>query len=89
MFLFAGLGMYYDGGLALCYNQFDKEGKIEKFKAEMKMRSWGSIYRHAFLMSIFACDRTSYNPYDQSLPRYIPFANDVSSVASRLRATKD
>ena len=53
------------------------------------MRCWGEIYKHAFLMSIFACDRTTYNPKDASRPRYIPFANDASSIASRLRVTKD
>ena len=81
--------MYFDGGLAICYNSFDKDGKIEKFCAEKKMRSFCEVYKNAFLMSIFACDRTTYNPKDASLPRFIPYANDVSSVASRLRATKD
>ena len=89
VFLFAGLGVFFDGGLTIFYNAFEKDGKIQKFCAEKKMRSWGEVYKHAFLMCIFACDRTTYNPKDTSLPRYIPYANDVSSVANRLQATKD
>ena len=40
-------------------------------------------------MSIFACDRTIYNANDLRAPRFIPYANDVSSSAARLQAAKD
>lgn len=53
------------------------------------MRSWSSIYPNAYFMSIFACDRTMYNANDLRFPRYIPYADDVSSSATRLQVAKD
>ena len=71
------------------YNEFDKFGSIALLKAEAKMRSWSSIYPNAYFMSIFACDRTIYNIQDRRIPRFTPYANDVSSTTNRMRATKD
>ena len=53
------------------------------------MRSWSQIYPNTYFLSIFACDRTIYNIKDKRIPRFTPYANDVSSTANRMRATKD
>ena len=82
--LFAGLGVQKEGGQALVYNDFDKDGAIKLFKAEAKVRSWGSIYPNAYLLCIFACDRTIYDEQNPNLPRFKPYINDVSSIENRL-----
>ena len=58
--MFAGLGVQYEGMQALLYNEFDKK-RIKVFKAEAKIRSLADAFPNAFIMCIFACDRSVYN----------------------------
>ena len=62
--MFTGLGIQYDGMQALLYNEFDNKKRIKVFKAEAKVRILAEIAGSSgFIMSIFACDRSVYNPW--------------------------
>ena len=48
----------------MIYNEFDqKTGEVKRLMAERTLRSWSEIFPSAYIMAIFACDRTVYEGF--------------------------